>query len=431
MYDNAKFWDGSESYLGDQFAARARGSSALAMFERSLLDALDTFAKTDRVANDWVADIRSLLADKRLGDPDGEQRLARLLEAAREAIYPASARLLRELQGANEVGGDDMLRSIDRGAVRRLDEEAVTDAESRTFRDDLLARLNEAGAKRSSTWAASVYEIYGEALVLQELRSRAPDGMTITKVPETSVSSPDLKCVWSRSSGDPLIFYIEVKSLGVVGGGAKLNQDREQAFEGALELERQLSQGKKSATVIRTIAPFRKAGSDPDYDPRSLRGMVERTGTKIAGAFGSKQFADGPTFAFANLLRLAHLHHGPRALSRIITGERGKMNGAWWTLAYGEQGTRMLREPEFEGATGDDGVLARTGFLIDPAVDLPTAGLMLLFDEGSRRRIVGLKARFQPQFPGWDDAAARAVLTCLCDAWNDSADSRKQKAAWD
>lgn len=273
--------------------------------------------------------------------------------------------------------------------------------------------------------------MYGEALVLQLLRSCAGSGITITKVPESSRSSPDFKCVWERPVAAPLTFFVEVKSLDVVGGGAKLNEDRENAFAGALELERQLNLGKRVASTTRISAPFRKAGADADYDPRSLRVMVERTSAKIAAAFGRKQFADGPTFAFANLLRLEHMHHGPRALSRVFDGNLGKVNGAWWTLGFGEAGTAMRREPEFEGGAGDDGVLARAGFLVDPAVDLPTAGLMLLFEERKSKRIVGLKAPRQPDFPGWDDAAARAVLDCLCNAWNDRADSRTQKSSWD
>lgn len=431
MFTNSDFWDGPSSPLGDNFVQRAKGANALATFDRSFLDALDARAKTDRDASSWAATISDALKTTSRGDLDGERGIAGLIETARDALYPASARLLRELQAASEVGGDDTLRRIDRGVLRRLDDEAPTDAESRTFRNDLLARLSEEPSKRSSSWASGVYEVYGEALVLQVLRSRMGTGMTITKVPESSRSSPDFKCVWERPAAAPLTFFIEVKSLDVVGGGAKLNEDREKAFEGALELERQQNAGKRVSSAMRVIAPFRKAGPDPDYASRSLRLMVERTGAKIGAAFGGKQFAEGPTFAFVNLLRLAHMHHGPQALSRVFSGDLGKVNGVWWTLAFGRAGSAMCREPEFEGAAGDDGVLGRAGIFVDPAITLPTAGLMLLFEEKKSKRIVGLKAPQQPDFPAWDDGAARAVLDVLCDAWNDRADSRTQKSSWD
>ncbi len=219
------------------------------------------------------------------------------------------------------------MKLIDRESVRRLDDHAACDGDSRTFRNDLLLRLRTLGRARTSSWASDVYEIFGEALVYQFLRQRLGGEYQIAKIPENAHTSPDFRCTWARSS-TPVTFYIEIKSLNVVGGGQKLNEDAESAMERAVDIEKQISAGKCVAMAARVQASYRKPGHDPDYDSKSLRCMIERTGAKLAGAFGQKQFDQGPTFAFANMMRFSHMHHGPVALAPKFQGRLGKVTGA-------------------------------------------------------------------------------------------------------
>ena len=66
-----------------------------------------------------------------------------------------------------------------------------------------------------------------------------------------------------------------------------------------------MTAGARFAMTASEIAPNRGAGDDPEYDLCSVRKNIELLCAKAANNFKSKQFKRGPTFALANVLRLA------------------------------------------------------------------------------------------------------------------------------
>ena len=72
-----------------------------------------------------------------------------------------------------------------------------------------------------------------------------------------------------------------------------------------IEIEKQLKQGKRVAIAETVIAPAQRYRVGSQYDPRSVRQLIEFLIGKAFNNFKSAQFEMGPTFALANLLRIS------------------------------------------------------------------------------------------------------------------------------
>ena len=117
------------------------------------------------------------------------------------------------------------------------------------------------------------FEIYGEAITLQYLRSRP--GLQAGRVEESKVPGegrPDFVC---KCDGGE-IFYVEVKSLDIVSGEFRHREMMNDALDVQIELEERRKKGGRVAFAEGTIDPYtRTLGETQGYDPRSLKRVID------------------------------------------------------------------------------------------------------------------------------------------------------------
>lgn len=156
----------------------------------------------------------------------------------------------------------------------------------------------------------------------------------------------------------------------------------------------------------------------------------EKIAEKAANNFGRAQFQQGPTFALLNLLRLPLPGQGASSLAPSFYDDANGgacVSGVLWHVAFGKLGWPIYRYPEFEGDGTADGTLSREGILVDPALDLPAAGLIALHHDKGAYRFDGLyDSRREDKHGGWTDLETQEVLHALCDAFNDRDNSNAQ-----
>jgi len=102
---------------------------------------------------------------------------------------------------------------MDRGQVRRMEDEAQDDPTMRDFIGDMLTKL-----RTPLTESRQLFDIYSEALIYRPRRERCGDSLSIEKIDDPSRSNPDFKCrlvVDHNGRELPFDFYIEVKSASL------------------------------------------------------------------------------------------------------------------------------------------------------------------------------------------------------------------------
>jgi hypothetical protein len=256
-----------------------------------------------------------------------------------------------------------------------------------------------------------LFEIYAEALTLKFLRDR---GIPTRRI-EDSVSAPDFGC--ELPDGRP--YFVEVKALEIVGGRNRQDQIMVEGLDVAIDLERQLHEGKQIAMSHGVIAPYRKPYQDPDYDPRSLRRVIETLREKSRSAFKPSQFKRGPTFALAVADRLV-VPGWKSALAPYYYDDHDGgccVSGVIWQAAFGRVGSPVLRQPDFHGKPTLEGHLDKDGLYTDQGLPFPGVGFVLLERTSSRRVSYGLAAPTCPA--GWTSDDTDEALSAMCDAHND------------
>lgn len=346
-------------------------------------------------------------------------------------VYPLTRALIKAQQEIAGITRDYTLSCLDLGLVRAFEGEALADPSMRDFVASMRKKLNSATQAPSHEVYREVFEIYSEAAVCYLLRRRASGRLTIEKFAETSTPGPDFVCRLAVDrNGTPaeLIFYIEVKAFDIVDPKRRLPEMIDDGMDAQIALEEQLAQGSTFATAEAEIAPLKPSGPAPDYDPRSVRLAIEKIAEKAANNFGSAQFKQGPTFALVNLLRLPLPGQGASTLAPSFYDDVNGgacVSGVLWHVAFGKLGWPIYRYPEFEGDGTADGTLTREGILADPALALPAAGLIVLhYDQGAYRFDGLYDARWENALGTWTNLETEEVLHALCDAFNDSDNSK-------
>lgn len=385
----------------------------------------------DQKLQDLTEEMLRLLANPQSAGSDFKPRFMAAYEEAGRHAYPLAWLLLDEHHAIADITRDYTLGCFDFGMVRLMEDEAVGDQSMRTFVDDMLQKLRAATNKPRHQVFRQVFDVYSEALVYRLLRERGGGRLIIDKIPESKVSSPDFACklvIEENGEEKVLEFYIEVKALDIVDAPQRLPEMLDEGMEVQIEIERQQRAGERIAIASGEIAPHRRFGTDDRYDPRSIRQVIETLIDKAARNFKSTQFQRGPTFALANLLRLPLPGQGASALAPFfyddLTGG-ACISGVLWHMAFGQIGAPVHRWPAFEGAGTMDGELMRAGLLIDPAVNLPAAGLIALhYDKGAYRFDGLYDGHWTHAAAGWSDVEVEAVIHTLCGDYNDRRNTR-------
>ena len=137
------------------------------------------------------------------------------------------------------------------------------------------------------------------------------------------------------------------------------------------------------------------------------------------------QFALGPTFALASLLRMPIGDSGLRPLAPFAYSDLNGgacVSGALWNVCFGMVSDPIHRTPEFEGKGTFDGRLERGGILVgDDRLDGP--GVLFLRHEDGEYRLDGLIDAYWRREGAWSTNDTVDVVLILCRAFNDGKNS--------
>ena len=364
-------------------------------------------------------DLLTLLGRADLHQSEAELRRARdVYDAAKRATFPAATAFTDHTQSLTGLTHNVSLGEVDLDLLRKFDLLAHGDPAFREFVSAMTATLQGVRSAPDVIAYNQFFESYAEALVLHFLRGR---GIRTSRVKDVS-SAPDFRC----ELADGREYFVEVKALDIVGGEIRHGQIMVEGLKPNIEIERQQRAGRRIASAESEIAPYRRAHDDADYDPRSIRRVIDTLREKSQQAFKTSQFSRGPTFALIVADRLI-LHGWKSALVPYFyeehAGTGSVVSGQIWQAAFGTAGSPVMRSPDFEGAPGFDGHLERPGLYVDQGRAFPGVGLVVLQKSSSRRLSYGLRAPF-PDTEGWASDDTEEALSNMCDAWNDQGNSR-------
>lgn len=255
------------------------------------------------------------------------------------------------------------------------------------------------------------------------LRNAGGDRIAVERLPEKDSATPDFKCTLAGDAHRS--FYVEVKTLDVVHADQRHAEMLDEGMLAQDSLDKQVASGKRFAMTTSEIAPYRKFRADPDYDWRAGRMSIERLIDKCRQNFKSSQFALGPTFALASLLRMPIGDHGLRPLAPFAYNDLNGgacVSGALWNVCFGMVGDPIHRSPEFEGKGTCDGRLRREGTLVgDDRLDSP--GMLFLRHEHDGYRLDGIIDAYWRGEGAWSTDDTVDIVSILCGAFNDQKNS--------
>jgi hypothetical protein len=278
----------------------------------------------------------------------------------------------------------------------------------------ICAKLADVAAAPSVKTYSQFFELYSEALALQFLRSKLPT----CRIPELGSKTPDFECMLE----DERKFFVEVKTLDIVGGELRHDQMMVDAIDQAVDIGQQVSRGKPVAVSEGEFAPYKRY-AEAAYDSRSLMRVIDSLREKFVQAFKSDQFAMGPTFALAVADRLI-IPGGQSALDPYYFDHDGVVSGVLWHAAFGTEGAPIFRHPDFEGAPSLEGHLSIRGMLVDEGRPFPGRALIVLKRSPDGDVALGLDPSRETGTGGWKAEDTVAALTRVCDVYNDEQNTR-------
>ena len=346
----------------------------------------------------------------------GREEFKGLYDQAVGLTLPATCAFLRHSHAIRAITSSHSLSAVDLNTLKSIDLLAHQDPTFRTFAKQLVAKLAKKTTEFDVIAYSQFFEIYGEAVTLQFLRDR---GLKTERVAEADTGRPDFQC--ELESGKD--FYIEVKSLDIVGGEFRHREMMEDALDVQIDLEAQLKSGERVAMAVSEISPYKGVGTTRSYDWRSLITVIDSLRSKCRQAFKSSQFTLGPTFALALLDRLV-LPGAVHALAPYYYEPLhggACISGVLWHAAYGKIGAPIFRICEFEGKPTLEGHLTSDGLFADTHQVFPGVGLITLDGRTGQRVAYGLAAANKTE--GWSFDLTEEVLRLICDAQNDHGNS--------
>ena len=250
---------------------------------------------------------------------------------------------------------------------------------------------------------------------MQYLRTRP--GLQAGRVEESKVPGegrPDLICKCENGE----TFYIEVKSLDIVGGEFRHREMMDDALDVQVELEERRKKGRRVTFAEGTINPYKAFGQTEGYDPRSLKLVVDTLRDKCRTAFKPSQFELGPTFALAIVVRTGLPGRPTRASPLLLRALPFRMLRLWRVVARRLRTDRHADLPPaaFRGAAdGPQAHLATDGLYADANQPFRGEGLIVLDTHCGERVAYGLassSASPEPWSVGPDRACAAIDMRC-------------------
>ncbi len=279
---------------------------------------------------------------------------------------------LRLIQDINSVGSSSLLLYIQLDFIEKMEIEKEQDIVFRETLRKIDRQLNKALKNiESYTQQIQIKNAYSEAYVFSKLRSK----LSIMKVPEGCEKTPDYKVEFRGEE-----IYIELKSLNMLGGNQKHKEVMEGALESKINAEEQILQGSGVGFGTQVIQPY--FSPNKSHNPRSVRTVIEALIDKINQNIKHDQYLSGDSILLVDLSdQLPLVSKASQAIQKQYYDDMGDahVSGELWQVAFGKVGDPILKPPEFEGGSSDDGNLQKEGILIThPYIK----GLLFHVDDG-------------------------------------------------
>ena len=389
--------------------------------ETDILDGIEHLARENRLSRLTAlhAQLMDLLG--KLAISTTEQLRSDFETVYREAeqlAFRASSAYVKQTQSLTSWTRNHSLASVDLKRLRALDIRSHSDPTVNTFVVDMSARLSGVVSPPDVILYSQFFEIYGEALTYDFLSSK----LRTRRIAEGETKTPDFEC---RTPEDK-VFYVEVKTLDIVGGEFRHDQIMVNAVDRAIDLRRQLAAGETIAMSEGEVAPYKRFGETYTYDPRSLVRVIDTLREKCWQAFKPGQFALGPTFALAITSRLI-VPAGKCALAPYYFDPHDGgacVSGTLWHSAFGHVGTPIFRWPDFPGKPTLEAHLTVPGLFVDEGRHFPGPGLIALSFGSDGDAAFGLYPARHPPIRDWGPDETLSAIVSICGAFNDDENSQ-------
>jgi len=201
---------------------------------------------------------------------------------------------------------------------------------------------------------SQAYEAFAEANFAYEMLQR---GVALERTPGTGREGEKRPDFRHRQTGK---IHFEVKALEIAEPLSRNKAIAHDALEQAAELDHRAR--KPGVHVGETVMSGFKPGTTASQ-------RVDLVIERLNSALKRDQLRYGPTILVVDLGRLPSPSFGPSALLPAFfhagPPAESSVSGELWHIALGRIGERMLRLPEFDGASNLDGHLTRQGVLHD------------------------------------------------------------------
>lgn len=339
------------------------------------------------------------------------------------------SKLLPLLQAVNAEGGGFATFQFSRPVLDLIDSGAAGDESLARIRRKIVDTIDAVDGKRDHTRFSKVFEAYSEGVVYLVAQARSVHLNTLVDGKKTGVKTPDF-----ATRGAPTV-GLEVKTIDVFSPAETYDAAMDRNFEASYAAEEEARanaaaspSGQGVGTAITEFAPHGE-GSE-------IRDAIVQTTRKIRNNVKSGQYKAYPTFLVVSLVRLG-VHDRAVDLRRRLdldTNWDERPSGHLFAIAAAQLQDRFFDFSHRRPGITDVGDLEGVGVLVDHPEIAGIVFLHTIWSESSRPDVIETGFRFHgiwnlaweadAPFAPAEKAEAKRVFEQLCDAWNDTSDSR-------
>ena len=271
-----------------------------------------------------------------------------------EIVHDLTDSFLLVQQKFNKVSSSHLLSFLDREFIFTIEnsEDKFLKAKKKKIHDAVGKILNDYDKNQDQD--ETIFEAYHEALFYSYLKSKLPTEPIETRANKT----PDFKVyLYGRE------YYFEYKALKMLGGRLAYKSIAEEAAKLAENPHIETYEGMKITTTEQVIQPHNKHRGD--YNPRSVKMVIENIIDKATQNIKEGQFSLGPTVLVLDLNSQLSMFDKPQTeIAKEHIGSCEELiSGVLYHVAAGSIGDKIHCHIEFEGQRQSVEVLDKQGIL--------------------------------------------------------------------